>query len=201
MNHRSAFGCIAQSAALTLGFVITGTAFPQASREAQGQKKPVAEKIPVWLFGTVRLELFTEGEKRIKSRNYPVLLYVKGTQQHWVGNYWFFWGYLWYQEADVIMEVDGQMSCTWGQEPDKAGNEVSVSAGGRFVEELLYARYGTREQGKIPEGLIPYPAHSRMVYGGDFSYGFGWNFGARPLQLKERRTALLKIRPILCHEN
>jgi len=198
MKARSMFASIGEVTTLALVLAIVASArFCLAPGQMQRQKQPVAEKIPVWLYGKVELKLSTD--KQNKLRNYPVLLYVKGSQPHWVKDKWFFWGYLWYQEADVIMEVDGQMSCSRCQEGEDGKDELLV--GGEFVEELVYAGYDPQKREKIPQSLMPYPAESRMVYGGDFRYAFGWNFGPRPLTHKEERSAYLKVKPVVCNEN
>jgi len=194
MQNGSGYRLMKQVVAAGFGLAILAfSGLPRVPVQSQQENKPVAEKIPIWFFGHVELALDTDNQKQSKRRKYPVLLYVKGTQPHWIKDDWFFWGYLWYQEADVIMEVDGELTCSC-----RPGGEPSV--GGQFVEELVFARYDPKEPTKIPPSLIPYPAHSLMVYGGDFSYGFGWNFGPRPLTHKEERWAYLKMKPIVYDE-
>ncbi len=192
MQDRSRYRLMKQLVAAGFGLAIVAfSGLPLVPGQNQQENKPVAEKIPIWFFGHVELTLDTD--KQNQRRKYPVLLYVRGTQPHWIKDDWFFWGYLWYQEADVIMEVDGWLACSW-----RPGREPSV--GGQFVEELVFARYDPREPTKIPASLIPYPAHSVMVYDGDFSYAFGWNFGPRSLRHKEERWAYLKMKAIVYDE-
>ena len=162
--------------------------WPTLPGEPVQELKAGKERLPSWFIGKV--VLCSSPEKgRGQYRRYPVLLYVKGTEPHWQENTWFFWGYFWYQEADVIMDVDGVIHTK--SEPGPNGRnqrEYRLT----FVEELLYAAYDIRGQG-VPESLLPYPGHGSMVY----RIGFGLDFSARRVIEKETRCAPdLQLEPV-----
>ena len=135
--------------ATSLGVMFLATDSPLLCGTAANQ---VQDFEPLWFVGSIKISALSELAYTI--RTYPVILYVEQcfiNKALGINRCRLFSGWLWYQEADVVKTVEGEITPV--ELIDVPGK---IFCGGFFFEDTVLAAYEDSDEEKLPRGLRPF---------------------------------------------